>query len=89
MKPHIKKYNVNTPRIIIWGRSSVFTLDKFPILLPYLYLYFITSYLSIKSFFNFDEIKEEAHEKAVKYLPKVTGRDPMVLPIIIDIDSKE
>ena len=36
-----------------------------------------------------DEIKEDAHEKAVKYLRKVTGRDPMVLPIIIDIDSKE
>ena len=35
-----------------------------------------------------DEIRELSHEKAVKYLRRVTGRDPMVLPIIIDVDAK-
>ncbi len=33
------------------------------------------------------EIQEIVHDKAVKYIRKTTGRDPMILPLIVDIDS--
>lgn len=32
-------------------------------------------------------MQEEIHDKSIKYIRKTTGRDPMVLPLIVDIDK--
>ena len=69
-------------------RGFVFVKDADMILkdVSKIFVATVEEFLSSKMIYNLDEIKQNVYEKCLRAIRRQTGKEPMVLPLIVEVE---